>query len=193
MEFLLKGKGECLELVFKHQTSIEQAVMALKELTEDKDFYKKSNAKITYSGAEFTVEEEMRLYKCVCSVFGKGISFQKKKRVPYDDILYSLEENESLLTVIKRTIRSGEEIFCRGDAIIYGDVNSGAVIKASGNITVIGTLRGTAITKKGTVFALQMQPSQIRIGNVYSYNKKSENAGAALAKAKKGEIFLECL
>lgn len=78
--------------------------------------------------------------------------------------------------------------------MIYGDVNPGATVEAAGNITVIGALRGTAqINGRGYVFAMRMEPTQIRIGNVYSYSKKGESVGAAVAAAEKGEIILQCL
>jgi septum site-determining protein MinC len=73
--------------------------------------------------------------------------------------------------VVRRTLRSGQVIFHPGHVVIVGDVNPGAEIRAGGNVVVWGRLRGTVHAGTGDegdnafVCALQLSPTQLRIGN----------------------------
>lgn len=71
----------------------------------------------------------------------------------------------------KGTLRSGQTIHSNSSIIVIGDVNPGASVIATGNIIVLGCLKGTACAgcdgnEKAFVVALDMLPMQIRIGNV---------------------------
>lgn len=71
--------------------------------------------------------------------------------------------------VVRRTLRSGQTIHHTGHVILIGDLNPGAEVVAGGDIIVWGKLRGTvhagAMGDDGAVVcALQLAPSQIRIG-----------------------------
>ena len=167
-----------------------EEIDALKE----NSFFDLAECEVTYFGLNLTYEEEMMLSQRVEDVFGDRAKFIKKCTLPLEKIRYSLSDNEAVCTVINKGLRSGENIAARGDVIIYGDVNAGAKIEADGNVTVIGALRGSVYIKsKGCVYATYMEPSQIRIGNVISYNKRAKKVGAAIARAENGEIILECL
>lgn len=78
-----------------------------------------------------------------------------------------LEEMEGV--VVRRTLRSGQVIHHAGHITLIGDVNPGAEIIAGGDIIVWGKLLGTAHAgalgdDKAVICALQLAPSQIRIG-----------------------------
>lgn len=192
---VIKGHGKTTELCFNGGETAKEAREALINFEkENRGFLKTDNAKITYSGIKLKYNEEIELSKCVKKIFGEGALFVKQHRLTTEQIDYSLEENESTVMVLKKSLRSGESISSRGDVLIYGDVNPGSTVTAKGNITVLGALRGCArILESGRVFALKMQPTQIRIGNVYSYNKTADNVNAAYALEENGEIILQCL
>lgn len=73
--------------------------------------------------------------------------------------------------IIPHTIRSGQgEDFPQGSLIIYGDVNSGAEVRAGGDIVVLGALRGNAHAGingrlSAVVIAMDLVPVQLQIGN----------------------------
>jgi septum site-determining protein MinC len=78
-----------------------------------------------------------------------------------------LEEMEGV--VVRRTLRSGQAIRHAGHITLIGDVNPGAEIVAGGDIVVWGKLLGTAHAgamgdDEAVICALQLAPSQIRIG-----------------------------
>jgi septum site-determining protein MinC len=77
--------------------------------------------------------------------------------------------------IIYATLRSGQRVETEHSLIVCGDINSGAEIVAGGDIVVLGTLRGVAHagaydeTGGGRfIFALNLAPSQLRIGMVIS-------------------------
>lgn len=187
----IKGNGNKIELFFEEDDSLENAIC---QLEKKKEFFENADVQLSYSGITMTYNEEMQFLTKLKQIFGDGISLIKKHRLSKAQIEYSLSEGERILLVVNKSLRSGEIAESRGDMIIYGDVNPGAVVKARGNITVIGALRGTAhITAAGKVYATYMQPAQIKIGKVCSYNKTVENVGSAIALEENGEIILQSL
>jgi septum site-determining protein MinC len=82
-----------------------------------------------------------------------------------------LPEENSI--VVQRTLRSGQVIHHPGHVVVIGDVNPGAEIRAGGSVVVWGRLRGTVYAgigddgpdEKAVVCALQLSPTQLRIGN----------------------------
>jgi septum site-determining protein MinC len=73
--------------------------------------------------------------------------------------------------IIAYTIRSGQtEDFAQGSLIIYGDVNSGAEVRAGGDIVILGALRGNAHAGmngrlSSVIIAMDLVPLQLQIGN----------------------------
>ena len=75
------------------------------------------------------------------------------------------------LLLIKTTCRSGTNIYHEGDVVVRGDVNPGAQVAATGDIIVLGTLRGIAHAgaedgddSRAVIIALSLKPLQLRIG-----------------------------
>ena len=187
----IKGNGNKIELLFGEDDNLENVIC---QLEDKKEFFENADVQISYSGISMTYNEEMHFQNKLKQIFGNCISLVKKHRLSKAQIEYSLSENERILLVVNKSLRSGEVAESRGDMIIYGDINPGAFVKARGNITVIGALRGTAhITGAGKVYATYMQPAQIKIGKVCSYNKTAENVGSAIALEENGEIILQSL
>lgn len=90
--------------------------------------------------------------------------------------------------VVEGPIRSGAILDHVGHLIIFGDVNPGAEVRATGNIVVLGCLRGTAHAgigrDTGFILALQLEPQQLRIGRKVARadaNTRASNAEIAYA------------
>ena len=74
---------------------------------------------------------------------------------------------------IETTLRSGNEIISDGHIVVLGDVNPGAILKAEGNILVMGKLRGIAHAgmngnDDAFIAANALMPNQIRISDIIS-------------------------
>lgn len=97
-----------------------------------------------------------------------------------------------------RTLRSGQAIRYAGHVTLIGDVNPGAEIVAGGDIVVWGKLRGIAHAgaagnDKAIICALELAPSQIRIG---SHIARSPERGRPpkvpeIATVQEGRIVVE--
>lgn len=84
----------------------------------------------------------------------------------------------------KGTLRSGQSLDANSSIVVVGDVNPGASVVSKGNIIILGCLKGTAYAgcdgnDKAFVVALEMNPMQIRIGNIIARapDKKKRKAG----------------
>ena len=74
---------------------------------------------------------------------------------------------------IYRTLRSGQKVHSEGSMIIWGDVHESSEITAVRDIIVLGRLEGIAHAgcygdANSTIFALNLAPKQIRIGDKIS-------------------------
>ncbi|CDQ18138.1 septum site-determining protein MinC [Halobacillus karajensis] len=88
---------------------------------------------------------------------------------------------------IAKTVRSGQLIEVKGDLLLIGDVNPGGQVQATGNIFVMGSLRGIAHAgydgdTNAVIAASYMQPSQLRIADQLSRSPDYESEG----------VYMEC-
>ena len=82
---------------------------------------------------------------------------------------------------------------------MLGDVNKDAQVIATGNIIVMGKLRGIAMAgalgdEKAAGVALEMEPQQIRIGKKVAIMNEEERKSPGypeVAKIEDGSIILE--
>jgi len=84
---------------------------------------------------------------------------------------FDLEDEPCLL--VRRTLRSGQRLEFDGSVVIVGDVNPGAVVVASGDVIVVGALRGVVHAGargnvNARVIALRLNPTQLRIAQYIS-------------------------
>lgn len=96
-----------------------------------------------------------------------------KVKVPLDQEEYKPSK------FIRNTLRSGALIEFDGNIIVFGDVNPGAQLIASGNILVMGYLKGIAHAgSKGDVKAFvaanRLEPIQLRIANFIAISPEKE-------------------
>lgn len=159
-------------------------------------FLKNADIKVSYDGASLSFYEEMELCALLDRVFERKVDFSYKNQPPKELMRHILSGGERLSLSLKRTVRGGEEIRSAGDLIIIGDVNPSAELKASGNVYVLGNLRGRVHAGKdgdreAVVFAVKMNPEQIKIADVAAFNPKTGCiSGCAAATLEDNEILI---
>ena len=94
---------------------------------------------------------------------------------------------------VKQTLRSGQSLSFDGNVFIMGDCNAGSEVQASGDITVWGKLLGVCHAgkngnKKARIRALNLNPIQIRIADLYT--RKPDGANINL-KEKRNVVCVE--
>ena len=106
----------------------------------------------------------------------------------------------------KGTLRSGQVLESETSIIVLGDVNPGGRIISKGNVIVLGSLRGNVFAgangdEHAFVVALEMNPMQIKIGDVIARSsdsaptKKSKNKTVSpkISFVEDGNIYIEDL
>ncbi len=107
-----------------------------------------------------------------------------------------IDENTIL---VQRTLRSGQSICHDGSVVVLGDVNPGAEVSATGNIIVMGALRGVVHAGAGgdedaVVLAFRLQPTQLRIANHITRPPDNETVDAnhpEMARIRDGIVTIE--
>lgn len=87
-----------------------------------------------------------------------------------DDIFY-VQPHNCTTVLLKRGLRSGNQVSVRGNVVVFGDVNMGAELKASGNIVIMGSCRGVVHAGaegdgSASIIAYRFNAQQIRIAEV---------------------------
>jgi len=83
------------------------------------------------------------------------------------------KKRESEISLVNKIVRSGQILETPGDLLLVGDVNPGGVVRAGGNIFILGALSGTAHAgcygnSEAVICAAKMNPSQLRISEYVS-------------------------
>ncbi|MCH5584048.1 septum site-determining protein MinC [Shimazuella sp. AN120528] len=100
-----------------------------------------------------------------------------------DGIPYLLDSPRKM-EMLTGTVRSGQVLSHQGDLLLLGDVNPGGCVQSTGNIFILGALRGLAHAgsdgdESVIIAASIFRPTQLRIHNIISRPpdewKESEN------------------
>ncbi len=80
-------------------------------------------------------------------------------------------QKENRIVKIEKMVRSGQVLEITGDLLLIGDVNPGAKVVATGNIYIMGVLRGIAHAgangkTDAVICASKMEPSQLLIADI---------------------------
>ncbi len=82
-------------------------------------------------------------------------------------------KQESEIVSVAKIVRSGQILKINGDLLLLGDVNPGATVMATGNIFIMGALKGIAHAgyegnRESIIAASIMNPIQLRIADLIS-------------------------
>ncbi|MBH0157712.1 MULTISPECIES: septum site-determining protein MinC [Fictibacillus] len=90
------------------------------------------------------------------------------------DVITKAEAEEmrkdAQVVTVSKVVRSGQVLDIQGDLLLVGDVNPGATVMATGNIYILGSLKGIAHcgtkgNEEAIIAASVMKPSQLRIAH----------------------------
>ncbi|MFA5536259.1 MAG: septum site-determining protein MinC [Bacillota bacterium] len=204
----IKGTKQGLVIILNPGYSFEELKNDLLE--------KIVSARGFFTGAEFTfmpsriTSAESRILEEICQEHGlipnneikfPGDSDSKPKieqpvlGQPFETQLPSDASNCLLL---EHGIRSGQTVQYDGHITVLGDVNAGGELIASGNILVMGALRGIAHAgvlgdEKSVIVAHRMKAKQLRISKVVGRSAGESNSHnyPEIARMVDGRILIE--
>ena len=159
---------------------------------------------MAFKGRSFSDEEEETLFQIITEHTSMQITFLKTENNELKQLSDLLEKEMSphnLTKFHKGSLRNGQKIEFDGSLVIVGDVNPGAEIKASGNIIVLGQLKGMAHAGcKGMadafIAAVYMAPVQLRIADIITRFPEENKKGPKppeYAFIQQGQIFVMAL
>ena len=166
---------------------------------ESERFFRNAHMAISIDGRKLSGEEEYQILDTishktsihvVCIIDNDEIREQYTKQ-KVDDCL--AEQSGNTGKFYKGTLRSGQVLEAETSIIIIGDVNPGAKIISTGNIVILGALKGTAYAgasgnESCFVAALDMNPVQIKIGNIIG---RSEDKGILASIRERRKVAAE--
>jgi len=215
---VFKNTAECFNLILRSEPSFDDISKRIEEkIMSNRDFYKGSSLSLNYVGRNLSLDEEKIIVSIFNSIAGANIldisckksdgisstednlqtdslsedqdDLQNKtvSQIVSDAISYS---NEGITKFHKGTLRSGQYIGYRGNVVVFGDMNPGSEIVATGNIIVLGLIRG--IVRAGVegdtnsvIAALGLQPTLLSIGDVITRTPEEDK------KSKKKDLKFE--
>ncbi|MDU0203500.1 septum site-determining protein MinC [Paenibacillus sp. MAH-36] len=110
-------------------------------------------------------------------------------------------EPAARMSTLRGMIRSGQTLHHEGDLLYLGDVNPGGTITSTGNIYIMGSLRGMAHAgidgdDKAIIAASHMRPTQLRIAGIISRSPDEwgiDEAFMEFAYVKDGKMEIDKL
>ncbi|NLF25652.1 MAG: hypothetical protein GX589_08375 [Deltaproteobacteria bacterium] len=149
-----------------------------------------------FSGVEDLADEE-DLYMAPC-VLDEERELEQLTKGSDNQLVHAAVWDDADARFVYATLRSGQRIESEHSLVVIGDVNSGAEVIAGGDIVVLGTLRGVAHagaydeTGGGRfIFALVLQPTQLRIGAIISRGGSESRKMAEIARVDDNLIVVE--
>lgn len=200
-----------ITVILDDQLTFEELVIDVEEKFRDSaKFFEQSKLALSFEGRELSDEEENRLIKAITDNCNLDIvcviDHNKEREENFRRVLVEKERLEhpgDSGQFYKGTLRSGQVLESETSVVVLGDVNPGAKVIAMGNIVVLGSLKGTACAgiagnDRAVVVALEMNPVQIRIGDVIgrSTDKKSKAKTLSepqIAFVEDGNIYIDAL
>lgn len=182
---LIKGNRFGLNFIMDQDADFEALLTATKvKLTEGKKFFGNAKVSIGFEGRRLSDTQQQSVIQMIHELTDMEVFCVVDENMP----IVSPENLKAMAALAKEivpkhdfpkevavfhqgTLRSGQELNLDTGIVILGDVNPGAKVTAKGNIVVLGNLKGYAHAgcdgeRQASVIALNMQPTQIRIGDV---------------------------
>lgn len=171
------------------------AFLELKKKLEEKfeasaKFFNDANLALTFEGRNLSSREENELIEVINKVSDLNILCvinNNQTRIMEDKIdeIVELQITSRLNSIdkpchfYKGTLRSGQVFETEGSAVILGDVNPGGKVIAGDNVVILGSLKGYITAgcndnSNAFVYALEMKPMQIQIGDIIARSQDSE-------------------
>ncbi len=192
---MVELKGIILPVILvkiKQKVPLEEIVKVLEQKVSSRFF----------EGSYFLIESDSLLSEEEIKELESFLSSKKIKSIKKISFKTTFVEPEKeRLLILQKHLRSGQRVEHNGDILLLGDVNPDAEIIASGNIVVMGKLRGIAWAgamgdESAVIVALGMEPQQLKIAGVSASLRKEEKISFGIpqiAKVKEGNIILESI
>lgn len=176
----IKGSREGLVITINDASQFAEVISSLdRQLAASQSFFMGASAKVLLKQGSLKDKQLDQLEQLIGG-YGMHLNRQPLKFNPTTPVaqqeagtqIDQVEQADNTL-LVRRTIRSGQSLRYHGNVVVMGDVNAGAEVVCTGDIIVLGSLRGVAHAGaegclEATVFAFRLEPTQLRIAHLIS-------------------------
>jgi Septum formation inhibitor len=178
----MMGKKDGFVLMMDDTCAFEALIGELKEkLTQNQTLYNEGptiTVKVQAGNRYLQPGQREELTRVISS-------FHHLKVAAIDSNVMTLDEFQKKrvrerLVSVNKVIRSGQVLSVQGNLLLVGDVNPGGTVSATGNVYVLGALRGIACSgiennnQRTVIAASIMEPTQLRIGDRISRTDENQ-------------------
>lgn len=184
----IKGTKEGLTLFIEDTCSYEEVITQLKKRMKEAEFTQDEPivpVHVKIGNRYLTTEQIEEVESLIITDTKFTVESLESNVVSKDRALAWLDESD--VKRVMKVVRSGQVLSVTGDLLLLGDVNPGGKVKATGNIYVLGNLRGIAHAgsrgnQEAIIVASYMKPTQLRIAEYISRAPDYETDG----------VYMEC-
>ena len=221
----IKSNKYGINLILSPEAAFDELLEAIIEkFKASGNFFKNARLAISFEGRQLSDVEEQQIIAaieenttieilCVVENGTRQEAVMKEQIEAFNEAVQKQYEDAIAGTspeqFYRGTLRSGQVISSESSVTIIGDVNPGAKIMSQGNIVMLGALKGNVHAgctgdRSCFVFALDMQPIQIQIGDLIAKSpdkpqvkhrlkrkEKPSQEQAQIAIARDGNIYIE--
>jgi septum site-determining protein MinC len=205
-----------LILIMREEDDFETVLEHVeKKLESSGRFFKGASLAVKYRGRKLSTAQAQQIAELLTQKTNAEIkSFEEDFSLPEKEpeevekgwekpkmrLMFFKGLEEGLTRFYRGTVRSGQLVSYEGNLVIIGDVNPGGEVIATGNVIVMGSLRGMVHAgadgnKEAVVAALNLQPTQLRIADVITRSPDTKEARQALipelATVKGDLVYIE--
>ena len=219
---MIKSNKYGINLVLDPDLPFQELLQdVIEKFKASEKFFKNAQLAISFEGRKLSEDEENRIITAItdhtsiqilCIVQnGSDQEAAMKQQIEYYQQIQQqyASMNSGSGDFYRGTLRSGQVIESESSVTIIGDVNPGAKIISGGNIVILGALKGNAHAGSGGdrscfIFALDMNPIQIQIGDLIAKSpdkektkrsmfrrEKAHQTESQIAIARDGNIYIE--
>ncbi|MCX7748192.1 MAG: septum site-determining protein MinC [Clostridia bacterium] len=212
-----KGSVNGLTIIMKDEYAFETILQHIdNKIAQAGKFFKGASLNVKYRGKKLSKDEEEKVLSLLVNKSGAKINnFEEDQEVQIQNdntpkqtpqkmeikkYYYFKDIYEGVTKFYRGTVRSGQLLNFDGNLVVIGDVNPGGEVVATGNVLVMGSLRGTVHAgadgnKEAIVVAFNLQPVQLRIADVITRSPDEKGAKnimiPELAFVKEDMVYIE--
>ncbi len=214
---IIKSNRYGINLILDDQVPFPELLHIIAEkFTESGSFFKDAKMAVSFEGRTLTSQEEQSIADTIMANSAirivsiidsnKDLEELMKERVEAQQErqqvapatyvsapdMPDLNVEQPVAGFYKGNLRSGQTLECSSSVTLIGDVNPGANIISDGNIVVLGSLKGNACAgasgdENCFIFALDMRPIQLQIGDLIAKSPDKDKESARSRKRSKAE------
>ncbi len=178
---VIKSNRYGIVIILDKNMPFEELLDAVKDkFKEAGNFFKGTQMAVAFEGRILSFQEEEQIVDVIsanselniaCIIDQNPEKEEMFKQAIEERMAQVVQSSEDGGQFYRGTLRSGQTLEVESSIIILGDVNPGADVIASGNVVVLGSLKGTVYAGGNGddhcfVVALDMDPIQIKIADV---------------------------